>query len=126
MNEYILILNIINEVIEGRNLTISFNNNLQPLGEEKLNIGRIKDVSYGVIRNYYALKIILSKLIIKDITDQRVELILLMALYEILHTKKPVFAITDSLVSLSLHITKQEKIKNFVNAVLRNFLRKQK
>lgn len=126
MNEYILILNIINEVIEGKNLTVSFNNNLQSSGEEKLNIGRIKDVSYGVIRKYYSLKIVLSKLIMKEIMDRRVELILLIALYEILHTRKPVFAITDSLVSLSLYITKQEKIKNFVNAVLRNFLRKQK
>lgn len=126
MNEYNIILNIINEVIEGRNLTISFNNNLESLSEEKLNIGRIKDVSYGTIRNYYALKIILSKLIMKDITDQRVEVIILIALYEILHTRKPVFAITDALVSLTWQITKQEKIKNFVNAVLRNFLRKQK
>ena len=131
MIDYKIILNILVQVIAGKNLTEQFNLNLKNYHNDVIsncnsydyNIGKIKDISYGVIRYYYEIKLILDYLIKHEVKNIEIQLILFIAIYEIKYTKKPHFAIANDLVNLTYNITKQEKIKNFINAIIRNYLR---
>ena len=141
MIEYKIILKILEQVIfSGKNLTEQFNINLNNneiknktdiflnskddiSASGNCNNGKVKDISYGVIRHYYEIKLILDHLAKQEIKNIQIKNLLFIAIYEIKYTKKPKFAITNDLVNLSYIISKQESIKNFVNAVIRNFLR---
>jgi 16S rRNA (cytosine967-C5)-methyltransferase len=122
MNDYVQIVTIISETINGNNLRENFNKNIQQIS----NISKVKDITYGVIRNYYSLKLILDKLISKKIKDQQIEILLLIALYEIKFSKKPQYACVNEIVTLANKNYKYSTpIKNFINAVLRSFIRQQ-
>lgn len=114
-----VILKILLEVMSGKNLNEVFNQNI---ANPNINISRVKDVTYGVMRYYFILDTILSSLIKSD-PQQEIKLLLLIAFYEIKYTKKPEYAITNDIVDLSFKLTKNIKIKNFTNAIIRNFLR---
>lgn len=120
-NEYDIIYNILLDVISGKNLNESFNKNIK---ESEANISKIKDISYGVMRNYFILKSILENLA-KTKPQQDIYILLLIAIYEIKFTKKPAYAVTNDIVEQSYKLTKSIQIKNFVNAVIRNFIRTQ-
>lgn len=120
MTEYLVIINIIVEVLLGKNLTETFNQHIIPM--QQGNVSKIKDICYGIIRNYYQLKSILFHIVDKVPKNKNINTILLIGIYEIEHTKKPHYAIVNELVKMSFTLTKQERIKNFVNAVMRNYL----
>lgn len=122
IDEYSISIQIIVDVIAGKSLNDAFNNSI--INDESINISKIKDITSGVIRYYKSLVILLNRLVSKTITDKKIETTILIGLYEINHTNKPHYAIVDYLVNLSYKLTKNSKIKNFVNAVLRNYLRK--
>lgn len=119
MQEYKIIIKILLEVLSGKNLTESFNGAI----DEKINISKIKDIAYGVLRNFYFLEAIFLKLVTKEVKDIQIKLLLIVAFYEIKFTQKPVHAITSDLVNLSYEVTRNQKIKGFVNAVIRTYLR---
>ncbi|MCC2626148.1 MAG: hypothetical protein K0R14_2021 [Burkholderiales bacterium] len=116
-----LILKILSEVISGKNLNESFNKNINV---ENINVSRVKDVTYGVMRYFFILNYIINKLIKND-PESEIRILLLIALYEIKYSKKPAYAITNDIVEFSFKLTKNIKIKKFVNAIIRNFLRRQ-
>ncbi|HLX54567.1 MAG TPA: 16S rRNA (cytosine(967)-C(5))-methyltransferase RsmB, partial [Aquella sp.] len=116
-----VVLKILSEVISGKNLNEVFNQNIN---NANLNIGKIKDITYGVMRYYFILNSILNDLA-KNEPQLEIKILLLIALYEIKYTKKPAYAITNDIVDLSFKLTKNIKIKNFTNAIIRNFLRTQ-
>lgn len=120
MNDYLIILEILSEVLKGKNLNESFADNIT---EDLTNISKIKDISYGVIRNYYLLKIIVQDLVKNKPYNEKILLLLYIGVYEVKFSKKPGYAITNDLVELSFQLTDDEKVKNFVNAVMRNYLR---
>ena len=74
------------------------------------------------MRNYDKLNIILKKLITKE-PEIKVKVILLIGVFELKYSKKPNFAVTNEIVNLSYKIISKINVKNFVNAVLRNYLR---
>ena len=120
MQDYIIILKILISVLAGKNLTEVFN---EATLNKDLNRSKIKDICYGLIRNYYKISYYLSKFVKLPPDDERIELILKIAIYEILLTKKPEHAITNDMVNLVFEITNITEHKNFVNAVLRNIIR---
>lgn len=120
MSEYQVIINIIVEVLLGKNLTETFAQHI--LFMEQGNISKIKNICYGVIRNYYQLKSILFHIVDKIPKNKNINALLLIGIYEIEYTKKPQYAIVNELVKISFALTKQESIKKFVNAVMRNYL----
>ena len=122
MHDYQIIIEILSQVLAGRNLNEAFTNGIAK-ADAQINIGKVKDVSYGVLRYYYSIDAILNKLVAKKPKDQAIYIILLIAIYEIKYTKKPKFAIANDLVELSYTLTKNAQIKNFVNAIVRNYLR---
>lgn len=81
-------------------------------------------LSFGVLRFYQQLEALLKPFIKKPLKakDLDVQLVMLMALYQILHTRVPEFALVDSAVK-QVRKSKKKWAANMVNGVLRNFLR---
>jgi len=81
---------------------------------------------YGVLRWYWRLTTVLPLLIKKPLKekDSDIQIILLMALYQLMDTRVPDYASVDAAVSLA---RKQKKswATGLVNGVLRNFIRLQ-
>ncbi|MBY0379263.1 MAG: 16S rRNA (cytosine(967)-C(5))-methyltransferase RsmB [Burkholderiales bacterium] len=121
MNDYIIIINIISNVLNGNSLNIVFNNKIRQ--NNNCNISKVKDISYGVIRYYDQLSIIIKYLIKINKFSQTINVVILIGLYELIYTKKANYAVVSFLVDIVYSITKQNNDKVFVNAVLRNFLR---
>ncbi len=113
MEDYIIISKIIEEVLVGKNLNEVFSKY----------INETKDISYGILRNYNKIDNILKVLIKKKPNNNKVLIILLIAIYEINYSKKPKFAICNDLVNLAKFLTKSINLKNFINGVIRNYLR---
>lgn len=123
MKDYLISLNIIVDVLNGRNLTNSFNYKIGYPTSDDINVSKIKDITYGSIRNYYRIQQFIQELVKINISlNIHVRAILLIGIYEIIYTKKPVFAVINNLVELTIIITKDVKAKNLVNAIFRNFL----
>ena len=115
----------VNKVInDGRNLT-------QVLGEamrrqaslSAQERGALQDLSYGTIRFYSRLNFILAQLLDRPVHDRQLHCLLLVALYQLQHTKAGQHAIVDHAVRAAKSFN--AAASGLVNAVLRNFLRKQ-
>lgn len=85
--------------------------------------GAIQDLSYGVIRHFGRLKTILKILLHKPLSNEGVEYLLLVALYQLQYSKSSEFTIVDQAVRAARTI--QPQVGGLVNAILRNFIRKQ-
>jgi len=81
-------------------------------------------LSFGVLRFYQQLEALLKPFIKKPLKtkDRDVQLVMLMALYQILYTRVPEFAVVDSAVK-QIRKSKKKWAANMVNGVLRSFLR---
>lgn len=121
MKEYLIILDIVTEVLNGKNLTDCFNTKIAEI--DNINISKIKDISYGTIRNYYQLNLISHKLVKnKHHLTKAITIIILIGFYELLHSKKPDFAVINDIVELAFISTKNIKARNLVNAIFRAYL----
>lgn len=81
-------------------------------------------LSFGVLRYYQQLQALLKPLIQKPLKskDIDIQLVLIMALYQIMYTRVPEFAVVDSAVK-QVRKSRKKWAANMVNGVLRNFLR---
>jgi len=114
----------VNEVLAGRNLDQVLRKiwsqqgaSLTP-GER----GAIQDISFGSLRWYGELKAILAQLLARPLTDAKIAALLVVALFQLLHTKTASHAVVDHAVQTVAALGKP-RFKGLVNAVLRNFLR---
>lgn len=84
----------------------------------------IKEMSYGSLRWYIRLEFILSRLIEKPIKPKHSEIkyLLILGLYQLIHMDLPKHAIVCETVNACDALNKQWA-KNFVNAVLRRYIR---
>ncbi len=120
--DYYIIIEIITNVLRGKNLVNEFNYQV----DRVLNVGKVKDITFGVFRNYNILASIFALLVPKKINEIQLKSIILIGLYEIKYTNKVEYAVTNDLVNITSRLYKNNQIKNFINAVLRNYLRSQK
>ena len=109
------------KTLEGRNLTQTLNR----IWQENVNLtaqqkGSIQDLSYGVFRHYGILHAELDLLLRAPLKARAVEALLLVALYQLQYTQAPDHAIVNHAVEGS-----QKSAKGLVNAVLRNFQRRE-
>ena len=120
-----LAASVVREVLSGRNLNqtlkeaIEKNPSLQP--QER---GALQDLSYGTLRYYGQLMAIQKELLNKPLQDNKLKHLLLVSLYQLQYTKAAKYAIVDNAVKAAKNIN--IATGGLVNAVLRNFLRKQK
>lgn len=116
MEIYLSILNILLEVYAGKNLNevlIRYNN--------QDNFPKIKNITYGILRNYYSINYSIDKLVKHSNLQSRI--LLQIGIFELKYSKKPEYAVINDLVNFSFDLTENEKIKKFINGVLREYLR---
>ena len=116
MEIYLSILNILLEVYTGKNLNdvlIRYNN--------QDNFPKIKNITYGILRNYFSINYSIDKLVKHSNLQSRI--LLQIGIFELKYSKKPEYAVINDLVNFSFDLTDNEKIKNFINGVLREYLR---
>lgn len=82
--------------------------------------GAVRDMAYGVLRYRGELEAVLGQLLQKPLEDGYTHALLLAALYQLTHTRAAPYAVVNNAAGAA-----PRKFRNLVNAVLRNFQRKQ-
>lgn len=82
-----------------------------------------QDMSYGALRHLGWLQAVLRQLVERPVQDERVQCLLLVALYQLEHSKAAQHAVVDHAVKAAGQLHKPWA-KGLVNAVLRNYLRR--
>ena len=85
--------------------------------------GAIQDLAYGTLRFLGWLEAVLDALLQKAVRDARLRALLLVALYQLEHTRAAPHAVVDHAVR-TCETLGLASAKGLTNAVLRNFLRK--
>jgi len=123
-NIQLLAAQIIAHVFAGRNLNQVLNEALRShpsfSPQER---GALQDLCYGTLRFYGQLSEMLDGLLSKPLQDQSLRELLLVALYQLQYSKAASHAVVDHAVQATKKIN--PPASGLVNAVLRNFLRKQ-
>ncbi len=117
----------VNQVLLGRNLTLALPAALARFPQAtQQQRGAAQDLSYGTVRFYGEIDAYLVQLLQKPLTDQRINALLLVAIYQLLHDKADAFTVVDQAVKAVSQLKKpaaKSWAKGLVNAILRNFLR---
>ena len=85
--------------------------------------GAITDLCYGTLRFGLQLEAVLALLLAKPLRDEALRWLLLVALYQLQHTRAAPYAIVDHAVRCAARIG-EPQAAGLINAVLRNFLRR--
>ena len=111
---------IIDKILGGTNLDIAFENvfrNVKGLEHKS----QTKAITYGALRYMGQSKYLIKSLVRKKIENRLVESLIHVALFQLSHESHNDFTIVDQAVKATKKIDLRKS--NFVNAVLRNFLR---
>lgn len=114
---------VLGRVLSGRNLNEVLADAVQGRELTAQERGALQDLCYGTLRFHGQLAAILGGLLNKPLADERIRLLLLVALYQLHYSKAAKHAIVDHAVRLAKRIN--PATSGLVNAVLRNFLRRQ-
>jgi 16S rRNA (cytosine967-C5)-methyltransferase len=116
---------VISKVVRGgRNLTDVLSESLRRQGKlTAQERGTLQDLCYGTLRHYARLVFIMNRLLARPVQESPLRCLLLVALYQLLHTRAGQHAIVDQAVRATKNIN--PAASGLVNAVLRNFLRQQ-
>lgn len=117
----------VQQVLAGHNLTLALPAALARFpNASPQQRGAAADLSYGTLRFFGEVEAYLAALLEKPLTDARIDALLLVAIYQLLHDKAEAFTV----VNQAVHAVSQFKkpapkawAKGLVNGVLRNFLR---
>ena len=119
--------NAVNQVLSGRNLTLALPAAMAAFpNATPQQRGAAQDLSYGTLRFYGEIDAYLVQLLEKPLTDDRINSLLLVAIYQLLYDKADSFTVVNQAVhavSQLKHPTTKSWAKGLVNAILRNFLR---
>jgi 16S rRNA (cytosine967-C5)-methyltransferase len=118
-NDLIVASRIVQQIVDGKNIDKIFMENIS----NKNNVSLVKDIVYGSIRNYYLYEAQLYQLLKSEIKSKDIKFLLINAIYQLNHQAIKKFTIVNQNVEASKKIN--QKLSNFVNAILRNYLRKQ-
>lgn len=111
-------------VCDGRNLTQVLSETLRKQSDfTAQERGALQDLCYGTLRFYARLEFILDSMLEHRVQKSLLRCLLLVALYQLQHTRVGQHAIVDQAVRATK--TVEPAASRLVNAVLRNFLRKQ-
>ena len=114
---------IVEQVLLGKNLNKSFDMILKKYNNSEIdNLSQIKDMVYGAIRDLGKSNFYINKLVKNKIENRCLEGLLHIALFQITHERSNNFTLVNEAVDAAKKI--DHKKSAFINAVLRNFLRK--
>ena len=85
--------------------------------------GAITDLCYGTLRFGLQLEAVLTLLLTKPLRDETLRWLLLVALYQLQHSRAAPYAIVDHAVRCASRLG-EPQAAGLINAVLRNFLRR--
>ena len=85
--------------------------------------GAITDLSYGTLRFGHQYEVVLDALLAKPLRSPALRWLLLVALYQLQHTRAAHHAVVDNAVRCAAHLG-EPHAAGLINAVLRNFLRR--
>lgn len=109
-------------MIEGRNLNQVLDESLRKKSVwTSAQRAALQDLSYGTLRYFGQLQGLLSVLLHKPLSDDRIRYLLLVALYQLQYSKAAHHAVVDHAVRSAQ--MQHAKVSGLVNAILRNFLR---
>jgi 16S rRNA (cytosine967-C5)-methyltransferase len=116
---------VVSKVVRnGRNLTEVLSESLRRqaslTSQER---GALQDLCYGTLRHYLRLVFMMDSLLERPVQESPLRCLLLVALYQLQYTRASQHAIVDQAVRATKNIN--PAASGLVNAVLRNFLRKQ-
>lgn len=123
-NVQLAAVSVISQVLGGRNLNQVLGeimNSLPELSPQQR--GALQDLSYGTLRFYGQLNMVLDALLNKPMQDIQIRYLLLIALYQLQYSKAAHHAVVDFAVNAVRK--RNPAASGLVNAILRNFLRKQ-
>ncbi|AQR63638.1 16S rRNA (cytosine(967)-C(5))-methyltransferase [Aquaspirillum sp. LM1] len=83
----------------------------------------VMDISYGSLRHYGWLRGVLDQLLSRPLDDALIDRLLLVALYQLVHTQAAPYAVVDHAVRVAA-AHQGGRLKGLTNAVLRNFQRR--
>lgn len=119
-----LAANVVANVIAGRSLDAElaflWRRHAQSAARDR---GAIQDLTYGTLRFLGWLEAVLDALLQKPLRDARLRALMLVALYQLEHTRAAPHAVVDHAVR-TCELLGLASAKGLTNAVLRNFLRK--
>ena len=118
---------VVCQVLAGTNLTHALSAALSSAPKGVASVlttqqrGALQDLSYGTLRFYGQLVRVLDQLLHKPVQDKQLRCLLLVALYQLQHTK----AAPHTIVDHAVQVARQHNVAagGLANAVLRNFLR---
>lgn len=116
---------VVSKVVRnGRNLTEVLSESLRRqaslTAQER---GALQDLCYSTLRHYLRLVFMMDSLLERPVQESPLRCLLLVALYQLQYTRASQHAIVDQAVRATKNIN--PAASGLVNAVLRNFLRKQ-
>jgi 16S rRNA (cytosine967-C5)-methyltransferase len=82
----------------------------------------VQELAYGTLRHWGTLDALVRALAAKPFTDPALPCLVAVALYQLLHTRAPPFAVVDHAVNATATLARPGA-KGLVNALLRRFLR---
>ena len=82
----------------------------------------VQELAYGTLRHWSRLDALVRLLATKPITDPALRCLVAVAIYQLLHTRAPSFAIVDHAVNAAARLARPAA-KALVNALLRRFIR---
>lgn len=123
-NVQLAAVTVISQVLGGRNLNQVLSEIMGSLPElTPQQRGALQDLCYGTLRFYGQLNKVLDALLNKPMQDIQIRYLLLIALYQLQYSKAAQHAVVDFAVTAVRK--RNPAASGLVNAILRNFLRKQ-
>lgn len=113
---------VLERVEQGRTLTEALAHAQRKQELSPAERGALQDIAYGSLRQLGQLRFVLRRLVPKPLPVPEVERLLLVALYQLLHTRAADYAVVDQAVNAAARQA-HGKFKGLVNGVLRNALR---
>ena len=112
----------VDRCLSGRNLNDILNDTWKNNpGLEAAQRAAVQDLSFGTLRHLGQLRAVLDQLVNRA-PDRDIQMLLLVALYQLQYGKSAEYAVVDHAVELAGKLT-NGKAGGFVNAILRRFLR---
>lgn len=112
-----------NVVHGGRNLTQVLSETLRRKFDTAQERGALQDLCYGTLRYYSRLLFMLDSLLDRPVQDTALRNLLLVAMYQLQYTKAGAHVVVDQAVKAAK--SSNPAASGLVNAVLRNYLRRQ-
>ena len=110
----------VRDVLDGAALPAALDANVGPAAGPARAL--VQELAYGTLRHHVTLDAIVRALAAKPIADRRLAVLVEVALYQLLHTRQPPFAVVDQAVDAAAALARPGA-KSLVNALLRRFLR---